>query len=254
MYDPYDSLIPIFRETSTPTRIKPLATAVYVTNKMGDFLYTAAHVTDDLELAKLLIPVQGKLSRIEGYVAFIDLLPDQDRENDNVDIAYIKLPSSFTTELRHDFEPISGENIEIIENTNNIYTCSVAGYPASKSKKYSGLFNSKIFAFTGMNVSKDVYDKLDLSNSINIVLRFDRKNAIDPNTGESFPAPSLRGVSGGGIFSWPPNKPYHCDWSERKLIGIFHTYKEKENIIIGSTMIPFLSAITLGQMKGFGGY
>lgn len=253
MYDPYNSLVPIFRETTVPKGIKQVATAVYVKNQMGEFLYTAAHVTDDLAHSKLLVPLDGILTEIEGYIAFIDLPPEYHRNDDTIDIAYVKLSNEFSTVLSRGFEPISGQNKLILENTNNLYTCSVAGYPASRSKKKSGIFSVEIFAFTGMNVSKDVYEKHGLSVSENIAIHFDRKNAVHPEKETISLASGLTGVSGGGIFAWPESKPFDCDWSERKLVGIFHTYKEKEKLMIGSTMLSFLSALTLGNMKGFGG-
>lgn len=86
------------------------------------------------------------------------------------------------------------------------------------------------------------------------MVRFNRKKVVNPETEEIYTAPGLKGVSGGGIFAWPKDKPFHCEWHERKLIGIFHTYKEREKIMIGSTLVSFLAALTLGHMKGFGGY
>ena len=254
MYDPYNSLIPIFRETTIPKGINQIASAVYVKNQMGYFLFTAAHVTDDLSHSKLLVPANGFLAEIDGYVAFVDLLPEQRRDDDNIDVAYIKLSHKFSIAVSQHFEPICGRNSEVMENSSKLYTCSVAGYPASKGKKMSGSYSSDIFAFTGMNVTESIYNEYGLSTSTNIALRFDRKYAVNPDTGESFPTPGLSGVSGGGIFAWPPNKPFCCDWSERKLVGIFHTYKKRENLLIGSTLLPFLSALTLGHMKGFGAY
>lgn len=69
----------------------------------------------------------------------------------------------------------------------------------------------------------------------------------------AFPTPSLKGSSGGGIFAWPPGAELSDDWSLPRLVGVVHSFKEKEGLIIGTTLVPVLAAIGLGRMKGFGG-
>ncbi|CCE22876.1 hypothetical protein [Methylotuvimicrobium alcaliphilum] len=254
-FDPYDALVPIFRKTTIPKGTKQIASSVFIKNDMGYFLFTAAHVTDDLNIGKLLIPVDGNLYEIHGYLAHIDLPPEIKRSEDDIDFAYFKLSTPFAKELIRTFKPITGNHCDIITSSLSLKVCSVAGYPASKSNKKNNIHSSEIFAFTGVAALQETYQSLELSHSSNIVLHFDRKKAVDPENGKPFPTPGLKGVSGGGIFSWPDKlERMPPDWSERKLIGIFHTYKEREGLVIGTTLIPFLSGLTLGHMKNFGGY
>jgi hypothetical protein len=70
---------------------------------------------------------------------------------------------------------------------------------------------------------------------------------------ETFPTPGLKGISGGGIFAWPRGSEISGDWSLPRLVGIIHTFKEREGLIIGTTLLPVLAAIGLGRMKGFEG-
>lgn len=251
LFDPYESLVPIFRKTTIPKATKQIATSVFIKNDMGYFLFTAAHVTDDLKIAELLVPVNNYLEEIHGYIAYIDLPPEIKRENDNIDCAYIKLSTPFAKELLNDFRPVPGESFELIDSSLKLQMCSVAGHPVSKSRKKENVFSSEIYAFSGIAAKEDIYNSLSLSPFSNVVIHFNRKKSIDSESGELFVPPSLKGVSGGGIFAWSDGT---AEWSERKLVGIFHTYKEKQGLIIGTTLIPFLSALTLGQMKGFGGY
>ena len=132
--------------------------------------------------------------------------------------------------------------------------CSASGYPASKARKSAeGTWNSEVFSFRGAAASKEIYEKLDLSPESNIVINFSKKRAVDPNTFEKFPTPGLKGISGGGIFAWPKGEEISSDWSLPKLVGLVHTFKEKEGLIIGTTLLPVVNAIQLGRMKSFGG-
>lgn len=254
MYEPYDSLVPIYIEWSHSGKVEQIATAVYVSNQMGRFLFTAAHVTDDRENGRLLIPLCGQLQEVYGYVAHNVVLPDESRQRDLIDTAYIKLDEEQDSLLSTYFTPTTGDNVELLQSAESVHLCSVAGYPASKSGNFDGAHSSEIFAYSGFCVSPDIYEKHGLSLQNHIAVRFNRRKAIRAETEEIFTPPGLKGVSGGGMFAWPKEKLFHCEWSERKLIGVFHTYKEKEQLMIGSTLVSFLGALTLGRMKGFGGF
>lgn len=254
-FDPYDAIVPVFRETTIPKGTKQIATSVFIKNDMGYFLFTAAHVTDDLYVGKLLIPVNGNLHKIHGYLAHIDLPPEIKRSEDSIDFAYFKLSTPFAQELIRTFKPITGHCYDLITSSLSLQVCSVVGYPASKSRKKDNVYSSEPYAFTGVAAIENTYQALNISHSSNIVLHFNRNNTVDPEDGKPFTPPGLKGVSGGGIFAWPEKlEKMPPDWSDRKLIGIFHTYKEKQGLIIGTTLIPYLSGLTLGHMKNFGGY
>ena len=113
--------------------------------------------------------------------------------------------------------------------------------------------SSEVFSFRGVVASEEIYEKLGLSPKSNIVINFSKKRAVDPNTFEKFPTPGLKGISGGGIFAWPKGEEISSDWSLPKLVGLVHTFKEKEGLLIGTTLLPVVTAIQLGRMKGFGG-
>jgi hypothetical protein len=247
--DPYHSLVPIFCESSLPRRFHQVGTAVFVTRQNAFFLFTAAHVTDHLNSGELLIPTSKGFARVDGYLAHIDLLPGSRREADQVDIAYYRLREHLAMELLKQFSPIPQSRSEILSSTSKATVFSVAGYPISKAKKSGNTFKSEIYAFRGVAASLETYSKLSLSPDFNIIVHFDRQQAIDINGRVS--TPGLRGVSGGGIFSWRHGTELSTDWSHTKLVGVFHSYKEREGLMIGTTLLPILGAISLGEMKGF---
>lgn len=198
-FDPYDSLVPIFLETEIPKRVMQIGTAIFHELWGEPFLFTAAHVTDELKNGTLLIPTEMGLSPIDGYVAHIDLPAEFSRLDDSVDIAYFRLSRAFALQLGHHFMPIPHGRGEIIRSAQELTVCSAAGYPASKSKKNGdGVFSSEVFSFRGVIADKETYDSLDLSPDQAIVIHFHKKRAVHPGTTNRFPTPSLKGISGGG--------------------------------------------------------
>ena len=252
-FDPYNALIPVFLHTKLPKRMRQFGTAIFFELHGDPYLLTAAHVTDDLKQGELLVPTDEGFLPIEGYLSFIDLPPEIRRTEDMTDIAYYRLTTRFATALRHHFSPLPQMRSELIQSALELTTCSASGHPATKGKKNGNIYSSEIFSFRGVAAQADTYKQLLLSPKTSIVLHFNKKRAVDPITLAPFPTPSLKGVSGGGIFAWPHGSELSDDWSLPMLVGIVHTYKEREGFIIGTTLLPILSAISLGKMKGFGG-
>jgi hypothetical protein len=252
-FDPYDSLVPVYLNTDLPKRFQQIGTAVFLELYGEPFLLTAAHVTDEMVGGELQVPTASGFSSIEGYVGFIDLPPELHRHQDSVDIAYCRLSSRFTRELSHFFRPLPQERSELIKSALELTVCSASGYPASKSKKNGNAYSSDIFSFRGVVAQQQTYDDLELSPDQSIIIHFSKKLAVHPETMKAFPTPGLRGISGGGIFAWPKGKEISNDWSLPILVGIVHTFKEREGLIIGTTFLPVVAAIGVGRMKGYGG-
>ena len=253
-YDPYDSMVPIYIKTDVPKRIKQIGTGVFIDMYNEPFLLTAAHVTDDLKNGELLVPTLHGLSPIEGYMAHIDLPPETPRSKDYTDIAYYRLETNFARTLCHQFWPFPQNRTELIMSAHDISVYSITGYPASKSKKNrEGSHTSEIFSYRGVVASDEIYEKYGLDPENNIVVNFSKKRSMKPDTGEMYLPSNPSGASGGAIFGWPNGYELSEDWSLPKLVGIFHTFKEKEGIMIGTPLISIVSAISLGKMKGYGG-
>jgi hypothetical protein len=247
------SIVPIFIKTDVPKRIVQIGTAVFVDLNNHPFLFTAAHVTDDMEKGTLLVPTANGLSEIDGYTAFIDLPPEIARADDTVDMAYIRLSSKFACELCHHFLPLPQTKSQLVASSEELGVVSVVGYPASKSKKKPDGFKSELYYFRGVAAQKDIYDSLKLCPTTSSVIHFSMKRTVNPSTNERITPPSPNGMSGGAVFAWPAGYETSTDWTLPKLVGVFHTYKKQEGLMIGSNLINFLGATALGEMKGFGG-
>lgn len=245
-------LVPIFIETEVPKQIEQVGTGVFLDFQSAPFLLTAAHVTDELKNGNLLVPTVNGLSEIEGYHAHIDLLPELTRDDDGVDMAYFRLTSEFARSLCAHFYPLIGR-AELVPSSLELGVVSVVGYPASKGKKMASKFTSELAYYRGVAADQETYERYDFHHHENIIVHFHNKRAVNPENGKSMNPPSSRGVSGGAIFSWPQDHELSQDWSKPKLVGILHSYKAKEGLFIGTTLLPYFAAIQLGSMKGFDG-
>lgn len=252
-FDPYDSLVPVFLETEIPRRVHQIGTAIFCEFLGEPFLVTVAHVTDELKSGVLLLPTVLGLSPIDGYMAYIDLPPEVSRRDDSVDIAYYRLSSDFAAQLSYHFKPLPQGCGRVIQSALELTVCSASGYPITKGKKNGQTYSSEIFSFRGVAARQETYDQFGLSPEQSIIIHFHKKQAVHPVTIDAFPTPSLKGSSGGGIFAWPVGAERSDDWSLTRLVGVIHSFKEKEGLIIGTNLVPILAAIGLGRMKRFGG-
>jgi hypothetical protein len=252
-FDPYSSLVPVFHETEIPQRLRQIGTAIFA-NLWGEMLLlTAAHVIDEFKSGELLVPTELGILPIQGYIGHIDLPPEIPRSDDSVDIAYCRLSTRFAKALCHHFTPLPQARAELIRSASELTVCSASGYPASKAKKNGEKLSSEVFSFRGVVANEQTYEELGLSQTTSIVIHFHKKRAVHHGTLEPFPTPGLRGISGGAIFAWPPGAELSEDWTLPRLVGIVHSFKEREGLIIGTTLVPVVGAISLGRMKGFGG-
>lgn len=250
--DPHDSLVPIFVERLDSGKIEQVGTGIFVEFQGAPFLFTAAHVTDITEHGRLMAPTADGISEIDGYMAYVDLLPENKRTEDAIDIAYFRLDTNFARKLIYHFKPLHQSRCEIIHNATAPGIYSICGYPASKARQKSEIRSSEFASYRGVAAISETYNELNLSSESSIIIHFRKKNAISPINGKKMNPLSPRGVSGGGIFAWPAGHELSNDWSLTRLVGIFHTYKERKGLMIGTNLIALVAAVQLGAMKNYG--
>ena len=211
-FDSHSSVLPLFRKTRNRNAAEQFASAVLVKWHGDTLLLTAAHVTDELRSeSEVLVPIDGGiLAPLRGDFRFVDVPPDQLRSEDALDIAYVRLTSDLARCVAAAFSPVPTVAIESLPfefwRTGSPRVCSATGYPASKARRDGGAHAIDIWSYAGMLVTDhDTYDRLGYSTDLNILLHYDRTQTINSGHPELriASAPSLKGVSGGGIFSWP---------------------------------------------------
>lgn len=251
--DPHESLVPIFVEHLSSGKIEQIGTGIFIEFQGAPFIFTAAHVTDITEHGSLMVPTKNGISAIDGYMAYVDLLPESKREEDTIDIAYFRLDANFARSLTSYFKPLHQSRCEIIHNVTEPGVYSVCGYPASKARQKGDVLSSEFASYRGLSAKSEIYNELNLNSDSSIIIHFRKKNAISPLNGKKMNPLSPRGVSGGGIFYWPAGHELSNDWSLTRLVGIFHTYKERKGLMIGTNLISVVTAVQLGAMKNYGG-
>lgn len=251
--DPEHALVPLFVKPKFSDTLKQIGTGIFIDFQSQPFLFTAAHVTDNLEHSELFVPVYGGIEPIEGYVGYIDLIPGTSRKEDEVDIAYYRLSTDFAKLMCACFCPIPQTRCTLIRSALELGVCSIYGYPTSRAKQLHGKYSSETATFRGVAASDAIYNEIGLLPDSSIIIHFDEKRSISPIDGKLKKPLSPRGISGGGIFSWPAGHELSNDWSLPQLVGIFHTYKKTEGLLIGTHLISVVAATQLGRMKGFDG-
>lgn len=279
--DEWDELCPIF--IFNKEDIEQIATGVLIDIWDNTYLLTASHVVDHfyIEKKELYIPTKKGFEPISGVYNHSHLKEGESRDDDNIDFSFFKLSNELKSNLI-DFEPIKENKINlsidftlddkykesnqlitrnyIKESTNylkNNYasfndnqleqfasiisdiTIVFAGYPISKSKNKNNITTSEIVYYHGRAVEKSKYETLMLNYNINIIAESGKHGSMNKDYVKSI-SPKKTGISGGGIYKIVKgNNGFH----DRKLIGIGHTKKDKEHLLIGTNINYCLSQI-----------
>lgn len=67
--DPDDAVVPLFAESLRGGGLTHVGTGLFVEFRSQPFLFTAAHVTDNLQHSELWVPAHDSIYPIQGYVA-----------------------------------------------------------------------------------------------------------------------------------------------------------------------------------------
>lgn len=251
--DPEDSLVPLFGGSKYNGSLQHVGTGIFVEFMRQPFLFTAAHVTDELKNGPLMVPGFDGIHDIDGYLGYVDLFPDQSRNQDQIDVAYYRLTTLYSRSLCTHFRPLPHSRFRFAPTSLGLGVCSIYGYPASRSKRKGSIYSSEPSAYRGVAGTSEDYAAEGLSPEVSVIVNFHKKRAVSRQNGSRINPISPRGVSGGGIFAWPKGQELSQDWSIPELVGIFHTYKEAKGLMVGTSMIAIAAAVQLGRMKSFGG-
>lgn len=181
---------------------KVYGSAVFVKIKEHHFLITAAHVIDLRD--DLKIPLgPDKLLKPGGLITYSNF--EKSRENDPIDIAFMKLDDYTIAELCNHYSFLSEENILTNHKVqSSFYT--FLGYPTSFSK-YSvskKSFHSNVFFHYNYAEPQKTYKLLNRDEKRNIIIKYDRKRTVNTKKLEITMGPDLFGMSGCGLWFTNP--------------------------------------------------
>lgn len=168
------------------------------------YFVSAAHVMDYHETEEPLFYFVNKLDR--QYIKGKSRTSSKDsagRNNDKIDVTVVKLPDG---EGRPD-ETVNHSVISrdmITPDTTKIDDCRfiVAGYPVTRQKvDYKNkLLNMNCYFWIGKSIQNEIYLKLNIDKSQNLLIQFERKNIkrSDNIADSQFPEP--QGISGSPVW------------------------------------------------------
>ncbi len=242
MKEEFSELCPIFVDSSKG--IVQQGTGVLIDLFDSIFLFTAAHVLDEMveRSHDLLIPCKGGIDSIEGSYSYIALKHKQNRNEDMIDVAYFKLTNEIAERLHDSLEPLPEDKIVPINNFSLFDVATFAGYPHSKSKIRGTAAMNEIASYSGVLVDQNEYKELGYEPALNILTKFRAKKAVKPD-GTHYNSPKPQGISGGGIYLWPKTDDGKSHPVDRRLIGIGHTYKKRENLLIGTNILYCINCV-----------
>jgi hypothetical protein len=255
-YDSHDSVLPLFRSTGSKESLEQFASAVLFQDFGETFLITAAHVADELERGvDVLAPTtEGQFLPLRFDYRLVALPPNVLRQEDRVDVAYIRLPRPFDQRVLGAFKAVPHSRIrnvisDVFDDPRPTH-CSVVGYPITKARFKNSAHQIDVWSYVGVLVKdRSVYARLGYDAESNVIVRHRRKKTVQPHRQDFVEkaAPNLRGVSGGGIFALPDYVGSILPIHDRKLVGIFHTYLENEGVAIGTSLFVCRTMIALGK-------
>ncbi|MBU2986814.1 hypothetical protein KO528_15725 [Saccharophagus degradans] len=238
MQSQLESLIPIFLDSEL-NRFSLIGTGVLIEFRGEVFIVTAGHVIDALEVGYLMVPrLDGKIDGIKGVYSYLK----RDRASDYLDIGYFKLDKNYASELKAIFYAIPENEFGIKPIYSSKEFMSFGGFPYRKQNVAGGVATTKEYIFGAYHADSVEYYELACNPEDNIVAKYNRKKAVNPHNGKIQVSVLPHGISGGGIFIWPANTDQIIP-SNRKLIGIGHTYKERGGYFIGTRLEVILGAI-----------
>lgn len=244
MLDLYDSVFPLFYAKNDRVRPELVGTGVVVEHKDLHILLTAAHVLDFWRQGYLLTICNGNISSIIGELVNRPATT-QERRKDMIDVGFVILEPDFVKTLDRSLVIVPSSRQSPPASSIFPRTFSISGFPVSREKRnVDNSISTPQWSVRGLALSTDHYESLGCTAERNVCAIFRRDSAIDISEFEKMEVPPLKGLSGGGIYEWPENTELLKDWSLPNLVGIFHTYKESEGIVIGTRIDWLLSTIS----------
>jgi hypothetical protein len=201
---------PLFTREGTNRAPQQIGTGVIVTIAGHVFLLTAAHVMAHFKRKSLFIPLDGQYVFLAGAVFLND--PTHTGDHDRVDTAVLHVGEPNIAALRETAYPFERS---LLLSTAVPSTYLAVGYPLRLSKKIGRQIFSPPMAWLLTGIPDDHYQRSKINPSANLAFRMTKQ--VSTSNGWA-PRPSLRGMSGCGVWIIP--RVDGVDQPHR-LVGLF---------------------------------
>lgn len=220
--------------------IKPEGSGVLA--KLGDYVYiiTASHVTENwTDENPLLMRTEN------GYVTIAGEVLETDFENNELDLAYIKLDQDLASQIQkgYKFLPVSKfrRHLNILDSKNYC----VIGFPTVNQKIENGILKTGATSYLLQPCKQNVYDFYKLDRSTTYVLNLNGKT-LDQKTDEKAKLDTrFHGISGCGLWLIILKNVNGEIVIDYRLIGIITSYRQGNFFcFIGNRIEHILEALT----------
>lgn len=200
-------------------------------------LLTAAHVTDHRHRGSLCIPGPKGVTKFAGSIGF-SLLPDgSPRNHDRVDVGYLVPITDSDFQLAAEYAPLELETLDLTAQDEGRTFHLVAGFPLARkwAKFRNGEHIGSRLNFVGLACTASECAAAGYDPITNLLVEYHINKAIYPEGDRANP-PSPRGMSGGGVFQIGVDESGRPDSSTARLVGIMHTFDEREHIFVATRL------------------
>ena len=242
MFPHEDSIVPIFLWRTESERLEQVGSAVLLRMGKRGFLLTAGHVADLHVEGKLCVPTRDGIAGVFDGVGGNRILAIEARSHDPVDVGYLTLTSETVTEFHPPLCVLERQYVDPNGGVEPGDICAVGGYSITKARAGADLNSSGAYSYVGFAADHTQYQSLGYDPDVNIVVTYRRKKSVFPE-GDRINPPHPRGLSGGGIFRLSADLQPEWSATPRQLVGIIHTFKQRENCFVGTRLPMFLATI-----------
>lgn len=208
------------------------------------FILTAAHVIDKHEEELYIRYEQNKHTKIE-FELIINKSDTPNRENDQTDIAILKLTDRTTKKINGFYDFLDKSEIGINHKLKDFPLYLAYGYPASMTtvKYKKNIISSNPTYFNTMPSEIEMYNKLKCNINKNIIIHYNKTNLVNIHTEQKGTGPDVYGMSGCGLWYVPAQDFSQNKKIKKELIAILIEWPTKDKNYIISTRIDVVTEI-----------
>lgn len=218
----------------------PHGCGIFVNIDNLHFLFTAAHVMEDMINDIFVNTVKNGLITLDGEISKNAITTA--RSEDKVDILLIKLSQKTIDLLGDTYEYLNQDEIGINHKILELPLYVSVGYPATRKKRRKaerGLITTP-YSFCTIPADQSVYSVLKCDCFQNVIVQYKKKSQRDYVTQNVDTGPDLFGISGSGLWFTSIVKDGDL---EKNLVAIMTEWPiENRNYIIG-TRIDFFTEL-----------
>lgn len=232
-----NSILPLYIKESNKA-LQHVGTGVLIKFRGSLFILTAAHVIDEINEKDAYLCSPAGRNNVEKICGEFQSLKDPHEKIYYYDFAFIKLENNFSYKIMKIFSPIFEDDFYTTDSYNQYGKYKTLGYPLSKSKTLGSNAKTILYSYESHSVHLSKYEELECKPKYHLITSCNIKELVYKGfeVKNSPMAPIPRGVSGGGMF-------YLSKDGNEQLAAIFHTYKEKGGVFIGTNIGVYLNRI-----------